>query len=91
MIEKLQQYASAASSQAAGSGRDRAAAEEPLAPLECSQRAVIRSLTVQLADLRRQLVQLSTGKLAWQRHIRIPTMMSNSFTDDLLLIKAAGK
>ena len=64
VIKKLQQYATAAATGQAGSQESSRGAEEPLPPLECSQRAVIRSLTAQLADLRRQLVQLSTGKFA---------------------------
>ena len=64
VIKKLQQYATAAATSQAGSQESSRNAEEPLPPLECSQRAVIRSLTAQLADLRRQLVQLATGKFA---------------------------
>lgn len=60
-IDKLQQYADAASSQTA-SAANCSRAEELPSPLECSQRTVIRSLTLQLADVRRQLVHLCSER-----------------------------
>lgn len=70
VIARLQQYATAAAASQASSAERSRAENEPLAPLECSQRSVIRSLTVQLADLRRQLAHLTTDRDQLQERLR---------------------
>lgn len=71
VIEKMQQLASAAAEGGPCASCRRLQPEEPLPPLECSQRAVIRSLTAQLAALQRQLAVLAAERDQCQERLRV--------------------